>query len=80
MPDRRWNREEFGLVARSHDLADDALAQLLPKRRRGEVRRLRQILHEYHVSGRSVVPGDSMAAHLARLEGELVCASCGQRY
>jgi hypothetical protein len=37
-------------------------------------------LHEYHGSGRVVVPDDSMAVHLARLKGELVCASCGQRY
>lgn len=80
MPDRRWNRADFDLVARSHQLTDDAMAGLLPKRRTSEVRRLREVLHEYHVSGRRIVPDDSMAAHLAHLEGKLICASCGERY
>lgn len=80
MPDRRWNRADFELVIRSHQLTDDALAELLPKRRRSEVQRLRKVLHEFHVSGRYIVPDDSMAIHLARLEGELICASCGERY
>jgi hypothetical protein len=64
----------------SHTLSDEALAALLPKRRRSEVQRLRKVLHQYHVSGRFLVPDDSMAAHLARLEGKLVCASCGESY
>ena|SRR5438128_613212 len=80
MSDRRWNRADFELVIRSHELTDAALAQLLPKRRMAEIRRLRQTLHEYHVSGRRLVPDDSMSVHLLRLQGELVCASCGQQY
>jgi hypothetical protein len=80
MPDRRWNRSDFELVIRSHELPDDALARLLPNRRTGEVRRLRAVLHEYHLSGRRIVPDDSMSSHLALLEGELSCASCGARY
>jgi hypothetical protein len=80
MPDRRWNRSDFELVIRSHALPEEALAQLLPKRRKAEVRRLREVLHVYHVSGRYFVPDDSMAAHLAGAKGELMCASCGERY
>jgi hypothetical protein len=80
MPDRRWNRADFDLVIRSHDLTEDALAQVLPKRRRSEIQRLRQILHEYHFSGRALVPDDAKAVHLLGLEGKLVCALCGERY
>jgi hypothetical protein len=80
MPDRRWNRADFELVIRSHSLSDEAVAGLLPKRRRSEVQRLRKVLHEYHISGRYLVPDDSMAAHLAGAEGQLVCGSCGERY
>ena len=64
-------------MTRSHKLSDEALADLLPKRRRSEVRRLREVLHEYHLSGRYIIPDESMAAHLARLKGELTCAACG---
>lgn len=80
MSDRRWNRADFDLVIRSHSLSEEALEVLLPKRRKSEIRRLREVLHEFHLSGRALVPDDSMAAHLARLEGELVCASCGKQY
>ncbi len=80
MPDRRWNRADFELVIRSHSLSDEALAGLLPKRRKSEVHRLRKVLHEYHISERCLVPDDSMAVHLAGAEGQLVCASCGERY
>ena len=80
MPDRRWNSADFELAIRSNSLSDEALAGLFPKRRKSEVQRLRKVLHEYHVSGRRTVPDDSMAAHLAGAEGQLVCASCGERY
>jgi hypothetical protein len=80
MPDRRWNRADFELVIRSHKLSDDALADLLPKRRRSEVQRLREVLHEYHLSGRYIVPDESMAVHLAGAQGELICAACGVKF
>ncbi len=80
MPDRRWNRADFELVIRSHGLTDEALTKLLPKRRRREIERLRLVLHEFHASGRRLVPDESMAKHLAGAEGELVCAACGQKY
>lgn len=80
MPDRRWNRVDFDLVARSHGLSDAELVALLPKRRKSEVMRLRKVLHQYHDSGRRSIPDDSMAAHLAHAKGQLVCATCGERY
>jgi hypothetical protein len=80
VPDRRWNRADFELVIRSHKLSDTELAKLLPTRRPAEIRRLRQILHVYHSSERVLVPDDSMAAHLAQCQGELVCAKCDTCY
>jgi hypothetical protein len=65
---------------RSHELTDEALAKLLPKRRAAEVRRLRDVLHVYHASGRYLVSDDSMAVHLAARKDQLVCATCGERY
>lgn len=80
MPDRRWNRADFETVARSHEASEEELAGRFPKRPRSDIRHLREILHDYHLSGRSHVPDDSMAAHLGFMEGQLVCAICRQGY
>jgi hypothetical protein len=80
VPDRRWNRADFEIVIRSHDVAEGDLARRLPKRRKSEIRRLREILHEYHLSGRYLVPDESMSAHLAAAKDQLVCAVCGAHY
>jgi hypothetical protein len=50
MPDRRWNKADFERVVRSHELTDEALARFFSKRRTAEVRRLRDVLHTYHIS------------------------------
>ena len=80
LPDRRWNRSDFDLVVKSHALSDEELAEHFPERRRAEVRRLREVLHRYDTTYPHESPDDSMAAHLASLDGELVCATCGEAY
>lgn len=74
-----WNSQEFETLLQHPGLADEGVAEMLPRREMGAVAVVRQGVHAYHRQGMNTSMLSKMM--IGRLErGSVLCPVCQTRW